>query len=142
MNSLPRSIAIFLSILFAFFMVPSQCASAPLSLAGNYKITENTDLGSEVRVTLQINLSNSGTTSLTIIRVGLHSISAPGQLVAASSNLVVHSHSQSQVSLQFLIPKKDFTQWQSGPHQQFLLTYKPTGGKSTLISIPLLRIHS
>ncbi|HKM67459.1 MAG TPA: hypothetical protein VJX70_09865 [Candidatus Acidoferrum sp.] len=140
MNASPRSLAIFLTILFTFLLVLSPRAStAPPQIAGTYKITENTDLGSEIRITLQINLINPGGTQVTITKVGLRSMSARGQLVTANSNLVVHSHSHSQVSLQFLISKKDFNTWHVGPHQQFIVTMKPSTGKAVLLNLPLLR---
>ncbi len=141
MKVLPRSIALSLTILVGFLLVPSPSAPASLTLAGNYKITENTDLGSEIRITLQINFINAGSSTLTVTKVGLRSMSVSGQLVTATSSLVVPSHSHSQVSLQFLISKKDFDRWQNGPQQQFLVTFKPTGGKSTLVDLPLLRIQ-
>jgi hypothetical protein len=140
MNSPLRPIVLSLILIFACLLLTAPCASAAPTIAGTYKITENTDLGTEVRITLQINLYNSGTTMVTVSGVGVHSISAPGRMVTATSSFVVQAESQSQVSLQFLIAKKDFTQWQIGPHQQFLVTFKPAGGKSTLVYLPLLRI--
>jgi len=131
--------ALYLSAMFAMllFAVLPACAVPPL--AGTYKITENTDLGSEIRLTVQLNLVNPGDTAVTITRVGLRSISAPGQLVSTASKFVVQSHASSQVSLQFLISKKDFNAWQVGPHQQFLVTLQPVGGQVTLVNLPLLR---
>jgi hypothetical protein len=140
MNSPLRPIALSLILIFANLLLTAPCASAAPNLAGTYKITENTDLGTEVRITLQINLYNSGTTAVTVSSVSIPSISAPGQMVTATSSFVIQAQSQFQVSLQFLIAKKDFTQWQIGPHQQFLVTFKPISGKSTFINVPLLRI--
>jgi hypothetical protein len=140
MNSPLRPIALSLILIFANLLLTAPCASAAPTLAGTYKITENTDLGTEVRITLQINLYNSGTTAVTVSSVSIPSISAPGQMVTATSSFVIQAQSQFQVSLQFLIAKKDFTQWQIGPHQQFLVTFKPNSGKSTFINVPLLRI--
>lgn len=131
--------ALYLSAMFAIllFAVLPACAAPPL--VGTYKITENTDLGSEIRLTVQLNLVNPGDTAVTVTRVSLRSIFSPGQWVSAASNAVVHSHANSQLSLQFLIAKKDFDTWQVGPHQQFLVTLQPTGGQVTLVNLPLLR---
>jgi hypothetical protein len=139
MNSRLRFTALCLAALFAILMLVSVPASAAPPLVGTYKITENTDLGSEVRITVLLNLVNPGDTAVTVTRVSLRSISAPGQLVSANTNTIVESHANSQFSLQFLIAKKDFTVWQIGPHQQFLVTLQPTGGKITLVNVPLLR---
>jgi hypothetical protein len=129
------SLAAFLAVLL---FVPPHASAGPM-VSGTYKITENTDLGTQVRITVQLNLVNGGTTGLTVTQVGLHSPSAPGQKVSVTSNVVVRSHSSSQVTLQFQMAKQDFNQWSTGPHQQFQVTLKPSGGKSTLINIPLLR---
>jgi hypothetical protein len=140
MNSPLRLMSLSSILFFTTLLLVLPCASAAPTLTGTYKITENTDLGTEVRITLQINLLNPGTTAVTVSGVGLPSISAPGHMATATSNFVVQSESQSQFSLQFLMAKKDFTQWQIGPQQQFLVTFKPAGGKSTLVYLPLLRI--
>jgi hypothetical protein len=117
----------------------SLAVSAAPPLAGSYKITENTDLGSEVRITVLLNLMNPTSTPVTITKVGLRSISAPGEFVSVTNTISVHSHSSTQISLQFLIAKKDFNAWYKGPHQQFLFTLLPTAGKITLINLPLIR---
>jgi hypothetical protein len=131
------SLASFFTVLLMLLM--TTLASAGSVLSGTYKITENTDLGTQVRITVQLDLVNGGTTSLTVSKVGLRSLSAPGQRVSVASTVVVHSHSSAQVSLQFLMAKQDFDRWYAGPHQQFLVTLKPSGGKSTLVNVPLLR---
>jgi len=139
MKSRLRFTALCLPALFAMIFLVSVSTSAAPPLVGTYKITENADLGSEVRITIQLNLVNPGDSAVTVTRVSLRSISAPGQLLSARINTVVESHANSQISLQFLIAKKDFAAWQSGPHQQFLLTVQPTGGKLTLVNVLLLR---
>jgi len=139
MNShLPLS-AICLSFIFAMILLIAAPAFAAPPLAGTYKITENTDLGSEIRLTVQLNFINPSDTSVTVTRVSLRSFSAPGQLVSATSDVEVQSHSNSQASLQFLIAKKDYNSWSIGPHQQFLITLQFAGGKVTQINLPLLR---
>lgn len=139
MNLRLRFIALSLTAFFAVLILVTPHASAGPILSGTYKITENTDLGAQVRITVQLNLVNGGTAGLTVTKVGLRSLSAPGQRVSVASNVVVHSHSSAQVSLQFLMAKQDFDRWSTGPHQQFFVTLKPTGGKTTLVNAPLLR---
>jgi hypothetical protein len=139
MNLRLRFVALSLANFLALLLLVAPRASAGPLVAGTYKITENTDLGTQVQITVELNLVNGGTTGLTVTKVSLRSLSAPGQTVSASTNTVVHSHSTAQVSLQFLMAKQDFNQWSTGPHQQFQVTLKPSGGKTTLINIPLLR---
>src|SRR5208337_5441035 len=66
--------ALYLAALFAMLLLVAPASAAP-PLAGTYKITENTNLGSEIRLTVQLNLVNPGDTAVTITRVGLRSIS-------------------------------------------------------------------
>jgi len=139
LNSRLPLAAICLSTFFAMTLLVAAPASAAPPLAGTYRITENTDLGSEIRLTVQLNFFNPGDAAVAISRVSLRSLSAPGQLVSAASSVVVQSHSNSQCSLQFLIAKKDYNSWSIGPHQQFLVTLQLAGGKVTQISLPLLR---
>ena len=139
MKSHLRFFLLSLVFLLAIQLLSSQIAEPAPLIVGSYKITENTDLGSEVRITLEISLINPTNTPVTITKVALPSISAPGQLVNATSSLFVSSHSNSQVSLQFLMSKKDFNTWHRAPHQQFFITIKPSGGNSILLNLPLLR---
>lgn len=139
MKSRPRFTSLLCALLLVAQVLFSSSSSAAPLVAGSYEITENTDLGSQVRITVQLSLINPTSTPLTVTKVAIPSISAPGQVVAINHSLVVHSHSNSQVSLQFLLAKKDFNTWHSAPHQQFLITLTPSGGKSTLINLPLLR---
>src|SRR5208283_4153968 len=101
MNLRLRFIAVSLAAFFAVLLFMTTPAWAGSILSGTYKITENTDLGAQVRITVQLDLVNGGTTSVTVTKVGLRSLSAPGQRVNVASTVVVHSHSSAQVSLQF-----------------------------------------
>jgi hypothetical protein len=140
MNSRRRLIHMSFSFLSALLLLSgARTSAAPPQISGTYKITEHTDLGSQVRITVELNLINPTTTAVTVTKVGLRSMSTPSKLVSATSNLVVHSKSHSQVSLQFLLPKKDFNTWYAGPQQQFLVTMKPGSGNAVMIHLPLLR---
>lgn len=139
MRARPLFLSLFVSlILVTQILLSSSLSAAPL-VAGSYEITENTDLGAQVRITVQLSLINPTATPLTVTKVAIPSISAAGQIVTVVHSFVVQAHSNSQVSLQFLIAKKDFNVWHSTPHQQFLITLTPSGGKSTLVNLPLLR---
>ncbi|MGB7727210.1 MAG: hypothetical protein WBL50_04210 [Candidatus Acidiferrum sp.] len=136
MNVLVRSVALLLLILFVVSALP---ASATPPLTGKYKITGNVDQGAQVRLTVELDILNPGDTAVTLTSVAIHSISSLGQMVSATANASIQSHSSTQVSLQFLIPKNDFTAWSVGPNQQFFVTFQSTGGKSTLANVLLRR---
>jgi hypothetical protein len=132
----------FVFLLLYAFLVSALPVSATPVLAGTYKITENTDLGSEVRITVELHLVNASDTSVTITSVGVRSVSSPHQMVSTTANVTVQSHSDSQLSLQILMPKRDFSNWAAGPHQQFILNFHSADGKSskpTVANVLLLR---
>ncbi|MGB2635980.1 MAG: hypothetical protein WAM58_18775 [Candidatus Acidiferrum sp.] len=136
MNVLVRSVALLLFVLFAISALP---ASATPPLTGKYKITGSADQGAQVRLTVELNILNPGDTAVTVTGVAIRSVSSPGQMVSATANAAIQSHSSAQISLQFLVPKSDFTAWSAGPHQQFFVTFQSTGGKSTLADVLLRR---
>jgi hypothetical protein len=135
MNVLVR----FAALLLLAGVISALPASATPPLTGKYKITGNADQGAQVNLTVELNLLNPGDTAVTVTSVSIHSSASPGQMVIATANAAIQSHSSAQVSLQFLIPKNDFTAWSVGPNQQFLVTFQSTGGKSTLANVLLRR---
>lgn len=139
MKTSARSIFVCLSWLFAIQLFATLPSHAAPPLTGTHKITEITDLGTEIRFSVELNLVNPGETAISVSRFSLHSISAPGQLVSVPSKLVVDAHSSSQVTLEFVIAKADFAAWLMGPHQHFIVTLQPTGGKVSQVSVLLLR---
>jgi hypothetical protein len=117
-------------------------ASAAPQLSGTYKITENADLGAQVRIAVELNLLNTGDVAVTISAVSLRSFSSPHQMVNAPTTLTLRPHANASVSLQFLMPKQDFDNWSMGPHQQFLFSLQSPGsasGKPVVANILLLR---
>jgi hypothetical protein len=136
MNVFVRFVAL---LLFVLLIIPALPSSATPPLTGKYKITGTADQGAQVRLTVEMTILNPGDIAVTVTRVAIRSISSPGQMVTASANAAIQSHSSAQVSLQFLIPKNDFTAWSVGPHQQFFVTFQSTGGKPTFADVLLRR---
>jgi hypothetical protein len=139
MNNSSRCISLCLASLSAILLFASLPTFAAPHLTGTYKITESTDLGTEIRLAVQLNLVNVGESAVTVSHVGLGSFSAHGQLVNFSPNVVIQAHSDAQVTLQFVISKTDFAAWSIGPHQQFFISIRPTGNKVMQVNVPLLR---
>lgn len=136
MNVLVRSVAFLFLLLLMISALP---ASATPPLTGKYKITGTAEQGAQVRLSVELNILNPGDTAVTVTSVAIRSASSPGHSVSASANSTIQSHSTSQVSLQFLVPKTDFASWSIGPHQQFLVTFQSSGAKSTLANVLLRR---
>jgi hypothetical protein len=141
MQSPLRSLAVMLLVPLLLVAGAAGASTAP-QLSGSYKITEDTDLGAQVRIAVELKLLNTGDAAVTITTVSLRSFSSPHQLVSVPTTLTVQPHANASVSLQFLMPKQDFSNWSLGPHQQFLFSLQSAEsrlGKPTVANILLLR---
>jgi len=141
MQSPLRTLALVLLVPLLLVTATSGASARP-QLSGTYKITENADLGAQVRIAVELNLRNTGDVAVTITAVSLRSFSSPHQMVNAPTTLTLRPHANASVSLQFLMPKQDFDNWSMGPHQQFLFSLQSTesgSGKPVVANILLLR---
>ena len=132
-------VATLLVLMLAMFVWITTQVSATAFLSGTYKITEKTDLGTEIRLSVELNFRNSSDTPFTVSGVGLRSITVPGHMQNQATTVVVQPHSNSLLSLQFVMSKKDFSLWSIGPHQQFVVTLQSVGGKVVRANLPLRR---
>lgn len=121
-------------------LTPALFASPAPQLTGTYKLTGNTDLGSEIRFTAELEFLNPADHAVTVSSVGLPSPFSPGHMVTVPATLTVQSHSKAQVSLQFVVPKRDFTAWSAGPHQLFLVRFQAAGTRPGIANVLLLRL--
>jgi len=69
----------------------------------------------------------------------LRSALSEGHMVSNSANVTVQSHSKAQVTVQFVIPKKDYAAWSIGPHQLFLVNLQSAGAKPGMANVVLRR---
>jgi hypothetical protein len=122
------------------FLSSALFASPAPQLTGTYKLTGNTDLGSEIRFTAELDFLNPADHAVTVTGVGLLSPFSPGHIVSVPASLTVQSHSKAQVSLQFVVPKRDFTAWSAGPHQLFLVRLQAAGTRPGIANVLLLRM--
>jgi hypothetical protein len=137
MNFSARSVLIGLLVLL---LVCEQAAFAAPPLTGSYKVTQNTSVGSQVQISLELSILNPGDSSITITSISLRSPSSPGQTVTGTTNLTIASHSTAQTRVLYTLPKSDYKVWSAGPHQQFLVNFQTHGtNKSSLATIPLVR---
>lgn len=128
-------------VLLGLFLTSMLLASGPPPLVGSYKIAENTDLGSQVRLSLELDFINPTDTAITVKSVSLHSLYAPGHMVTSSLNLIVQGHSKSQVTLQYILSKKDYSTWSAGPQQQFVVGLQAADGKPAIANVMLRRTN-
>ena len=104
---------------------------------GTYQVLTSEVKGPRVP---RIDLTNPGTTSYSISQVAVRSLSSPGGLATSSAATTIQPHGSSQLSVQFLLPKRDFAAWYRGPIQQFVFTLHPAGSKSARLVLPLAQV--
>jgi hypothetical protein len=113
-------------------------SSTTSQLVGSYKVTQNTSLGAEVRITVEVSFVNGANSEVTVKSIGVRSLSMHGQVISASADLLVPAHSNAQTSVQLVIPKKDFDAWHT-PHQLFVVNFQTSAGQAVTANLPLLR---
>ncbi|HUN63578.1 MAG TPA: hypothetical protein VMU53_16385, partial [Candidatus Sulfotelmatobacter sp.] len=103
MQSPLRTLAVMLLVPLLLVAGAVGASTAP-QLSGSYKITENADLGRQVRFAVELKLLNTGDLAVTITSVSLRSFSSPHQLVSVPTTLTVQPRANATVSLQFVMP--------------------------------------
>ena len=62
------------------------------TVAGTYKVTETTDLGTQVRVTLEIRLMNASEDKLFVTQVRLRNFLRPGRSADEPGGVILEPH--------------------------------------------------
>jgi amino acid transporter len=135
----PRCLVLVAFITLCLFFVASVAASPAPQLSGSYRITATADLGTEMRFTVELNFFNPADNAVTVTGVSLRSALSPGHMVSNAASVTVQSHSKAQVTLQFLVPKRDYATWSAGPHQLFLVNVQSAGAKPGVANVLLRR---
>ncbi len=106
-------------------------------VSGVYKVTETTDLGREVRVTLQIRLMNSGEDRIFVTQVRLRSL-RPVQSVDDPASVILEPHGSAEFTQEFAIAKQEYELWSKGarPHLGLKLLI---GERETTMTVTLMR---
>ena len=106
-------------------------------VSGVYKVTEATDLGIEVRVTLQIRLMNSGEDRIFVTQVRLRSL-RPVQSVDDPASVILEPHGSAEFTQEFAIAKQEYELWSKGarPHLGLKLLI---GERESTMTVTLMR---
>jgi hypothetical protein len=133
-----RSAQLLIAIVPLLFGSPAR-AKITDHVTGSYKIKNVTQLGREVRVTLQVRLINGGDRDLSNSRASLYGLAWNPQPRAVSSPLVFHAHSMAEVSYELTIPRQVFERWRRGARLLLFLEIPRTGGRTSTVLIHLIR---
>ena len=109
-------------------------------VSGVYKVTEATDLGIEVRVTLQIRLMNSGEDRIFVTQARLRGFPHSGRSEDKPARVILGPHGSSEFTQEFTIAKQEYELWSKGARPHLSLRTQVSGGQETTVTLELMRL--
>ena len=129
--------ALWLCCLFLASTVNSSEAGQIVS--GSYSVTETSELGAQVRVTLQIHLTNAGEQRLFITQMSLQNVLRPGRVSEERSAVILESHAGTEITRQFNLSKDEFEALRQSARPRLSLKIQAADGVVTTVTIALMR---
>jgi hypothetical protein len=141
MNS-RKLIATSLYCFLLLLLVLGICAPggvAGQAVSGMYKVTETADLGTQIRVTMQIRLMNSGEDRIFVTQARLRGFLHPGRGEDKHARVILEPHGSSEFTQEFTIAKQEYELWSRGARPHLGLKVQIAGGAETTMTIPLMQ---
>jgi hypothetical protein len=104
-----------------------------------YKVTETTDLGTQVHVTLQIRLMNAGEDKIFVTQVRLRGFLHPGRSEDQPVGVILEPHGNSEFTQEFTIDKQEYKLWNKSARPRLGLKIQVAGGAETTMTIALMQ---
>ena len=127
-----------LALLLTLSVYQMQAAAAPV-INGSYKVVDTTDLGTDVRVTLNIRLTNPGDAELFVTQASLRGVPPFEQSGEAAVSVILDAHGSSRFTQQFTIPKTEYDLLHKGVRLYVSLKVQAAGGDETIVTVVLMR---
>jgi hypothetical protein len=108
-------------------------------VSGSYSVKESTDLGTQVRVTLQIHLTNAGEQRLFITQLSLQNHLRLPQVSEERAAVILEPHLGTEVTRQFTIGKDAFEALRQSVRPVLSLRIQAADGTETTVTIALMR---
>ena len=113
------------------FAIPLAQASDPSRLSGTYRVVEKSNLGSQVRVRLQLHITNHGRRELHIERMALWDFSHASKGGTQACSIVVRAGGSADSTQEFTIPRAQYEMWRRGTQPRLVLQEQTPGGRTT-----------
>jgi len=113
------------------FAIPLALARDPSQLSGTYRVVEKSSLGSQVRVRLQLHITNHGRRELHIQRMALWSLSHGSKGGTQACSILVRAGGSADTTQEFTIPRPQYEMWRRGMQPRLVLQEQMPGGKTT-----------
>ncbi len=126
-----------------FVLVMLLAAATTADTAGNevigfYRVEQVTDLGSQVRVTLHIRLTNNSASELSITQVALRDLGQPGKPAASAAWARLGPREATSVDNQFVISRAEYGRWSRGGRPALRVTFQNSQGRTLMRIVSLL----
>jgi hypothetical protein len=95
-------------VLLLFWGIGVESTGAGQIVSGSYSVKETIELGTQVRVTLQIHLTNAGEQRLLLTQMSLQNHLRLPQVSEERSAVILEPHVGTEVTRQFTIDKDEF----------------------------------
>ena len=108
-------------------------------VSGVYKVTETTDLGTQMRVTMYIRLTNAGDDRIFVIQARLRSFLHPGKSEDKPAGVILEPHGSAEFTQDFTISNQEYEMWSKGARPHLGLKVQVAGGTETTMTISLMQ---
>jgi hypothetical protein len=126
-------------VLLLFLGIAVKGTGAGQIVSGSYSVRETIELGTQVRVTLQIHLSNAGEQRLLITQISLQNPLRLPQVSEERSAIILAPHVGTEVTRQFTIAKDEFEFMRQSTRPRLSLRIEGADGAETTVTIVLMR---
>jgi len=109
-------------------------------VSGVYKVTQTTDLGNEVRVAMQIRLTNASTDKIFVTQVRLREFLPHGKPADAPVGVIMEPHRSAEFTQEFTIAKQEYELWSKGARPHLGLRMQVAGATETTMTIALMQL--
>ena len=109
-------------------------------VSGVYKVTQTAELGMQMRVTMQIRLTNASEDRILVTQARLRGFLHAGRGEDKTAQVTLEPHSSAEFTQEFTIAKQEFDQWRKGAQPHLGLKMRVAGAAETEVTIPLMRL--
>ena len=109
-------------------------------VSGVYKVTETTDLGTQMRVTMFIRLMNAGNDRIFVTQARLRGPLHPGRSEDKAVGVILEPHGNAEFTQDFIIQKQDYELWRKGELPHLGLRMQVSGAAESTMTIPLMQL--
>lgn len=123
--------------LFVFASGPARAANVPILATYTYQVVTKASAGSQTKILMRLQLTNSSRTSLFLQDVLLADFAQPPCKAQLPVSLTLRPDTPEEITQQFVIPRAQLDQWQHGVHPRMILVFKTAKGETIKQTIRL-----